>query len=393
MENVLLTGVTGILGRHILYELLRLYASGEKEGHIILIVRPDATGTAEERVQSLLFNRFRPHYLDEYSPAFLLSFVSVLSGAIDELTTDHMTALHNYDNLYAIHSAGCTKLANDERCLQDVYHENYHTTMHLLQHLVPLLRKFTYIGTAYACGLQEGEISEDYIAVSKDGEVQPFTGGRPYRNHYEYMKRMTEHCVAAQCKRKNVGWQVLRPAVICGRLIDEPLYYTSQFNVFYGFGKFLYRWLKRKGANSTDSMNQFRVVYNPELALNIVPVDYVARVVVALYTRDDVRQYNIVSSYPTPVGYMIPYMARSLGLHCKMVDTPPAITEMNSLEQAYYQKVGMYLTSYFTGPLYRFHKPKDKKEPHDVAEPNIPVSFDALYAYACHHKFEEPVEI
>ncbi|HVI44244.1 MAG TPA: SDR family oxidoreductase [Chitinophaga sp.] len=392
MENVLLTGVTGILGRHILYELLRLYASGEKEGHIILIVRPDATGTAEERVRSLLFNHFRPRYLDEYPVAFLLSFITIISTAIDKLTGDHRVVLRNYTNLYVIHAAGCTRLTNDDRSLQEVYHENYQTTMWLLRRLGTLIRRFIYIGTTYACGLREGEINDDYITVSKEGEVEPFPGGQPYRNHYEYLKRMTEHSVATWCKRKNINWQVLRPAAICGRLIDEPLYYISQFNVFYDFGRFLYKWLKNENANSIDNVKQFRVVSNPEIALNIIPVDYAARVIVALYSCDDVRQYNIVSSYPTPIGYMLPYMANALGLPCNMVDTPPAIEEMNALEYAYYQKASAYMTSYFTGPLHYFYKPKDASEPHDVAEVNVLESFDALYAYACHHKFEEPVK-
>ena len=37
-----------------------------------------------------------------------------------------------------------------------------------------------------------------------------------------------------------IEWQILRPGIVSGRLMDSPLYFTSKFDVFYGWAKFFY---------------------------------------------------------------------------------------------------------------------------------------------------------
>ena len=70
----------------------------------------------------------------------------------------------------------------------------------------------------------------------------------------------------------------------------ENNYFIPKYMVFYLLAKFFYFTSKRKGKQET-----VRFIINTDTGLNIIPVDYVAKVIVTTFERDDIEQLNIVN--------------------------------------------------------------------------------------------------
>jgi hypothetical protein len=71
-------------------------------------------------------------------------------------------------------------------------------------------------------------------------------------------------------------------------LTPENPYFISKYMVFLFVGQIFPFYPQRKG----DQEN-VRFIVNPDTVLNIIPVDYVAKVV-SVFQREDIEQLNIV---------------------------------------------------------------------------------------------------
>ena len=227
---ILLTGVTGLIGRHVLYELLREQIESGVEQPIFVTIRPGDM-PADDRLRELLQDGARPSYLARHTVDSLAQRVRVLEvDLIDERLREFVEA-HVGDGCYVIHSAASTNLAPSEDAEEEIKFGVLGATNNLLDAVKDKAGKFVYIGTSFATGAVAGTIDDDYFALQ--------TGDA--RNHYERAKLQTEAHLRSYCEDHGMEWQILRPSVVCGRLLDAPLHYMSKFDVFYGFGKFFKR--------------------------------------------------------------------------------------------------------------------------------------------------------
>jgi hypothetical protein len=81
-----------------------------------------------------------------------------------------------------------------------------------------------------------------------------------------------ENFIATACKNR-FAFQILRPSVIGGNMLTpENPYFISKYMVFYLLAKFFHFTSQRQG----DQEN-VRFIVNPDTVLNIIPVDYVAK--------------------------------------------------------------------------------------------------------------------
>jgi hypothetical protein len=71
-------------------------------------------------------------------------------------------------------------------------------------------------------------------------------------------------------------------------LTPENPYFISKYMVLF-VGQIFPFYFARKG----DQEN-VRFIVNPDTVLNIIPVDYVAKVIVSVFQREDIEQLNIV---------------------------------------------------------------------------------------------------
>ena len=374
-RNILLTGATGVVGQHILFELLHAYETNGDTGTIHLVVRSLAGKTAEQRIRDLITHDFAPEYIQQYPEETLFKRIQIIDS---DLTSPKLRRslvdFKKEDRFEVIHCAASTNLGASEKDEKEIIFSNYHATMNLLKACAPFLRKFIFISTAFSCGRQKGLIAEDFLSLEN---VE-------YRNPYEKYKASTEREVVAFCEENGIRWQISRPSIVCGRLLDAPLYYTPKFDVFYGFTKFFYKLMETPFGNTP-----LRILANIEKAgSNVVPVDYVAKGIVAALQRDDIQQFNIALSKAIRLKDSLPRMIEINGYKkYQIVDTMPE--NMNLLEAAYYAELGQISGPYVDDEFYEYDVSTLRSLLSHIPEPVYEANAEAVLGYAVDRKFEE----
>ncbi len=322
---VLLTGSTGTLGSRILFSLLEeRWADIEQ---IYLPVRERKSKTSESRITKMLASSFAPDFIKNNRTA-IRSKITVVSA---DMLLRPNTFLANDRITHFIHSAGLVNLSTATEAREQIFEENLEFTKSIFETYKGLMDKFIYISTAFSVGNKEGLISNDYLSN------QP----KAHRNHYEASKYETEKYVMQSGKVCGIPIQILRPSVLGGNIMDTPNFFISKYMVFYLFAKFFHR-------NTSD--DSIRITTNAESGLNIIPTDYAARVIVAVFDTD-VEQLNIVHSKTTHINSGISKILEAVDFKNFKL-TKNAITSSSGfeskLEKFYYDTIGIHLTPYLT---------------------------------------------
>lgn len=366
--NFILTGVTGVLGSHIFYELMLKLHENQYEGNIVLLLRSKPGKTYMERFDELFTQKLLPNYLKQVNVERIRhNNVTLIDLDLNNISEVEMNILQQGDKYHLIHCAASVNLGNSPSAYEEIKKTNYNGTLQLLEALKPYIFKLTYISTAFAYRPLEYNDPQGY------GKVE-------YRNHYEKFKAQVEEELFKVCAGYGLQCQVLRPSIICGRLIDYPHHVIGRFLVFYLFGAFFYR-IKETPYNNLP----LRITINHGSGLNIVAVDYAAKAIVrALNT--DIRELNIVSSKYVPNTYTIPALLKEVGWHnFEFTDMVP--TDMNAAEKLYYRTVGPQLNDYLLAPDYEFDVEVLMELMKDIEEPDIYMHFRDLCRYAVEQKF------
>ncbi|MCW3466654.1 SDR family oxidoreductase [Chitinophaga nivalis] len=381
METILLTGSTGILGREILYQLLKEMMSG-KAMHLLLPVRSLPDKSALDRLLEVLNAPDKPHYLSAYPSEQFLTGIEVIDTDLAVHDPHAISQIKKYKNIYLIHNASNTNLYYDNKALLEVYENNYLATLRLLEQLTGHIRKFIFISTAYCTGLLKGLVKNEYHDFDEAGRLYPMGLHKQQRNHYEYYKLLTEHEIIHYCNKKGISWQILRPSMIGGRLLDAPLYRIARYNVFYLMGICLYKW-RMESPDQTSP--HIRIFANPDMPLNIVPVDYLAAAIVHLRTDDDVTEANTVSSKGIPLHYGLSVLIHPWDISFDITREIP--TDPNHLETFFYSKIGAWMAEYLQLPVHEFDTSLLRQKIAHIPEPDMIASFAALYDYAVKSEF------
>ncbi|NEV93993.1 NAD-dependent epimerase/dehydratase family protein [Psychroflexus sp. YR1-1] len=331
--NCLLTGSTGILGSHILFEWIRKALEENSVNHLFVVIRSNHR-SAYQRLLAVLQDESRPEFLDNYSLDECLQKITVLDSDLVSLQASN---LRNYEFDTVIHAAASTSLSQTTTSRDKVHKQNLLVTKHLLKHLPGCVKRFIYIGTAYSYGIQEKKVHEkieDYSVTN-------------FRNAYEKSKFESETYVKQFCLKHKLKVQILRPSIICGRLIDKPYYETPKFDVFYSWAIFLNKYAR-------GSKDNFRIWINKDSGLNIVPVDFVSKAVLYAYLKPSIKELNIVNPEPILHKNYIGHV-----LHYFNIPSFELLTQMpihlNQLESLYYKSIGAVFEKYISIPDLKFH--------------------------------------
>lgn len=383
-SNVLLTGVTGILGRHVLYELLHLHVSEQRKGALVVLIRDKPDQASLKRLKSILIHPYRPSYLAGYTLAELLRHITLINAGIEDLNDTHFDMLGDLDNLYIIHCAAATDLSDTDAAHEKAFTNNYLATKHLLDWSVRKLYKFIFVSSAFSIGHYEGLITDRYIEFGAKGDPV-LNDAIKNRNPYERFKIKTEYELIQYCRMHGKFWQIIRPSSICGRMLDEPLYYTPTFNVFYLFGKFL----------STCSLSgilhrgdQIRIAANPLGSINVVPVDYVAKAIIRSFEDNQVNQLNAVSSKQIPMAYLLQSMCSYEGIKCELIEQVLPPSNMSVVEKQYYETIGPMFSGYFSTPNHQFDTTNLRRILSDIKEADVEKEFKDLFEFAHENGFK-----
>ncbi|WP_168120094.1 SDR family oxidoreductase [Paenibacillus sp. HB172176] len=373
-QNVLITGSTGLIGQHILFEKLHEYASRRKQGGVIyLLIRAKEGRGATSYIRDLLNNRWTPDYLKKFPLNQLLSYIQIIEGDIRDHDLDILinNQIPHHCSLQVYHSAGSVNLRIGEAAEQEVMNNNYKGTQTLLRALRFYPCQFMFISTAFSCGIREGIIYDQH-----EPSADPM-----YRNPYEQSKAEIEQMVESFGARYHMKTQIARPSVVVGRMLDQPVCYTSKFDVIYGWAQFF--WMMREKA----AAKKLRIQINLNSGMNIVPVDVVAKACVRL-SRTNIRQLNIVHEQSISHRDYLSQILNALGFdHYEFVEVMPE--DLSSTEKFYYRTVGSVFEPYLNGPQYHFDTTVLTQLMEDVPQVDIHAGIKDLIAFAMAHDFRE----
>lgn len=273
MKYTFLTGTTGLVGRHVLRELLHAGAA------VAAMVRPGkGPGVLAgiigkwEQDAGRLFPR----------PVMIEGDLNDENVVLKE--SDRRWIATHCDTI--LHGAASMTFREDSR--GEPFRTNVEGTKNLLEFCRSVgIRKFHHVSTAYICGLRQGKILESDIDV-----------GQTLGNVYEQSKLQAEKLI------RGAEWidqlTIYRPASVVG---DSQTGYVTNFHGFY---------LPLQLANVTAGMIPIREMnsrFFSKLGLrgdegkNLVPVDWLARAIFELFTHPEHhgRTYHLATANPVAV--------------------------------------------------------------------------------------------
>ena len=330
--NCLLTGGAGIVGSHIIFEWVHKALVEKTVNHLFVVIR-DSEKSAQQRLIDILQDESRPAFLNQFSLEECLEKVTVLS---QDLSTISQSVLDNYEFDTVIHCAGSTSLLDTKDSKEKVHTQNFLVTKQLLEQLPKSVTRFLYISTAYSFGIQDKKVNDSI----GNYEVSDF------RNAYEKSKYESEHYVKETCELKNIQYQILRPSIICGRLLDKPFYETPKFDVFYSWAIFLDKYAGKK-------VDNFRIWIDKNSGLNIVPVDFVSKAILYAFLNPEIKELNIVNPKQILHKDYVGDVLESFNINSyEYVEEMPE--NQNTFEQLYYKSIGGLFEKYVSIPDLQF---------------------------------------
>lgn len=373
-HNILLTGSTGVIGSHVLYELIKLKADDVLKGKILVLIRPKTNKSPEERLSEILAPGVIPDFLKPIDLFKVRKDIIIVGGDLADIQGIRSQVLKHVNRFTILHLAASVNLASTDRAYDEVLTNNYDGTINLLKGLMRHCAKFVFISTAFASGHRKGRISDHFLDISE----------KQFRNPYEFFKAKTEKRIAEICDANNLEWQILRPSIVCGRLIDTPHFVITDYLVFYLFGAFFYK-LSQKEL----SKNKLRIQVNKQSGMNIIPVDYAAKAIV-MAIDSPIRELNIVSSNNILNTQIVETIFKMIGIeNWDYVDDVPE--EMNDFERIYYGTVGKQFNPYWNTSSYEFDTSRLRDLVGEIEEPNVGQCFGSLFDYALRHEFRRPL--
>ncbi|MFV8379660.1 SDR family oxidoreductase [Flavobacterium sp. LB3R33] len=338
--KIILTGATGVLGSQIMYEILELFINERIDGKLFLISRSKGKKTALDRINELLSSSYTPQILKEKGLEKLDQYIEIIDTDLDSIQKNFSNKI---DGAYFIHSAGFVNLSTDEEHREKIFDENTKNTKVILNNFHHFIKKFIYIGTAFSSGERTGLVDNDFHNL----DFIP-----KHRNAYENAKFHSESFVSQRCKALELPFQILRPSVICGKMLGtENNYFISKYMVFYLLAKFFHFAAQRK----TEQEN-VRFMINEKTGLNIIPVDYVAKVIVSVFRRDDIQQLNIVSHKSLNLMKGLELIMKEVGYNnYTIIKNTPHFEYQNTTEKLYYESIGKHLKPYLVSSAKQFN--------------------------------------
>lgn len=265
LGNVLLTGVTGFLGIHVLMELLKQMDRWER---IFCLVRPTERLTAQKRLRNTLF-----YYGEDDCASLLGEKLFAVEGELKDQAT-LSTALQGASIQTVINcAASVAHFAYDDKLER--------TNVGGVKNLLSLCKEWG------ATLIQISTISVAGISPA-DSEARTLTEeqlyiGQEIQNQYILSKYMAEYEVLKAAVQDNIPVKIMRVGNLQGRLADGEFQMNSRTNAF-----------TRRLASYVKIGKVPRSLY--EGTVNFSPIDEVAHMITVLGELP--KPYTIFHVYP-----------------------------------------------------------------------------------------------
>ncbi|MDR3232119.1 MAG: SDR family oxidoreductase [Planctomycetaceae bacterium] len=289
---VFLTGATGLLGSHILWNCL------ERGEHIAVLVRPGKKESAEQRITGIL-RHFEAETGKTVRPPRIFSGNLFHSSWIDQHSgwfADHCRTM--------IHcAASLTFYGNAE---SEPYRSNTGGTEQILKLADKAgIGEMHYVSTAYVAGSSRS-FSENNIDI-----------GQELRNDYEKSKFQAEKMV------RSAGFNdltVYRPSIVVG---DSKTGYTATFHGFYAVLKLAHTLVQRMPLGSTSGRGLLTALgLSGTEHKNFVPVDWVTAVFDYIYRHRELHQstYHLTAPKPPLLTDFVDMVQDAVETYSKLAD-------------------------------------------------------------------------
>ncbi len=212
LGNVLITGVTGYLGVHMLIELLQ---NKDFAGKIFCLARGKRKMTAEKRVRSTLF-----YYAETtFSKAFD-ERLFVIEGDITDKAFFNALQEEQIDTVINV-AANVSHFAHDES-LQKI---NVQGVQNLIDFALQKGATLCQVSTISVCGVHKGEDALPY-------DENDFYVHQKIFNEYIYSKYLAEYYIKRCAVDKGLKYKVIRIGNLQGRIKDGEFQMNMNSNAF-----------------------------------------------------------------------------------------------------------------------------------------------------------------
>jgi thioester reductase-like protein len=250
--TILVTGVTGFLGKVLLWKILE----DEQFEKIYVLIRQKKGIKPEERLKKIANGR-------DYSK------IQILPYDLSELTDDSFSEEIISSLDYIVHSAASVSFNNP---FLKEYQENVTNTINLFNSVVKRcirLKMFIHISTAFVQPRDEKNILNKKTHEIIDTNDHHF-------DTYTQTKNMCEHQLIRECLKTNVPLKIVRPSII-GPSLTFP--YTG----------FVDNYLASTGAIILYKQGALKMISSRHSA-NIVPVDIVVNCILFVLNTNPTDQ-------------------------------------------------------------------------------------------------------
>ena len=290
-----LTGATGFVGGAIALELL-----DEGTNEIVGIVRETEPGQATTRLRTALIGM-----AEGYARPDLIGAINDRVRAVPGDITAPQCGVVKADIKTADvfwHAAASLNYEEKHRASIELHNvTGTRNTIDLVRKLD--VSQFHHISTAYVAGRQRGPVVEG-----------PAEHPEWANNAYEATKIQGEKMVAAESADRTV--RIMRPGIVIGH---SETRHGVNYSGMYGFAKTLLKF-KHQSAKTLGtflSHARLRLMAEPEIAANVVPIDMidmVARNAVRIWQANSPHTYyHLVNSTPPTVGDGVKTLMLMLG--------------------------------------------------------------------------------
>lgn len=363
-DYVLLTGVTGQLGRYLLKDLTR---AGVR---LAVLVRAGGDLTPTVRVWQLLRD-WAARGVELESPVVLTGDVNLPglglgAAALDWAKENCRAVVHNAASL-DFHSPGGLD--------HEPWRTNYTGTDNVLAFCKAAgVREFHHVSTAYVCGR-----TPSFLEVSEDVLLEPAGG---FRNEYEKSKHAAEKLVRSHLATGQLSsLTVYRPSMVVG---DSKSGYTHTYHGIYPYLRIAQKLVDGlpRGADGYVEL-PVRLNLTGDERRNLVPIDWVSAVTARVVANPDLhgRTYHLTPPEPVTARELEAAMASCLRFRGPSFVGAAGVPDPTEIERAFYDYVGTYQPYWHEEP--RFSCRNAREAAPDLPCPKLDEAFiHRLYDYA-----------
>jgi len=347
-----ITGVTGLLGRNVFFEIIKDNLNNLNNIEFVILGRSSKSQSLKNRIETIFFSEginylsvdTQKHLEFDWFFETSISYIEVNLSCEKIISETERQKLLGRSITYFLHIAASTNFGNEPKVIETLNQQNVAGTAQILELCKFLtIAEFCYVSSAYACGKTYGDILPDYTNINQS-----------FRNHYEKTKLQGELLVKEYQELTGVRCRIFRPSIIVGKLIENKKGEICKFDTIYGWAYFFLKWKTKDESAIIDAVYDknvnvnLRIALNTTTGLNLVPVDFVAKMLYQVCKQNIKGDYfHLVNNQETNNAMAIKKIFELFNITgYDLVETIPE--NLNSLESFYYKTIGNVFTPYIT---------------------------------------------